>query len=410
VSGTPESLFSAVVLSPQGHVATRRIEAATRAQARAMAGAAGCTVIECEPLETSTPSWRLRWLTRFKSTSPATLDTLAFSQDLATLVQAGVTVRDAVTALARKESSPAKQSVLIELGEAMSQGLSLSTALQRSAAFPELLVATVAASEQTGDLAAGLFRYAKHQQSLRTVRDRVIGASVYPLLLLAVGSLVVVLLLGIVVPRFSRLLDGQGRELPLLSKMLLAWGQFADAHPAVPAVMLVLLIGAALFIVAQLRNPQMRKRWLQIIPGVAAVAREFQHLQLYRTTAILTSGGIPLHRALDLSMDLLGPADRERLRLALARIREGVSLSAALSGCGLADAMAASMLSVAEKSGALSEMLDRIADSYERSLQRSIEIATRLIEPALMIVFGILIGGIVVLMYLPIFDLAASVS
>jgi general secretion pathway protein F len=85
-------------------------------------------------------------------------------------------------------------------------------------------------------------------------------------------------------------------------------------------------------------------------------------------------------------------------------------MSTALADSGLADAMATSMLAVAEKSGALSEMLDRIADSYERSLQRSIEIVTRLIEPVLMIVFGILIGGIVVLMYLPIFDLAASIS
>src|SRR5205814_784401 len=113
------------------------------------------------------------------------LDALTFSQDLATLVQAGVTVRDALLALARKENSPAKQAVLTALADAMSHGLSLSAALEQSDAFPQLLVATVAASEQTGDLAIGLFRYARHQQSLRAVRDRVIGASVYPLLLLA---------------------------------------------------------------------------------------------------------------------------------------------------------------------------------------------------------------------------------
>jgi general secretion pathway protein F len=409
MSEAPASVFNAVVLDRQGHVVTRAVEAASLAQARQLAGAPGFTVLECEPAA-SASSRRFGWLSRLAGTRRADIDTLAFSQDLATLIQAGVTVRDALLALARKEASPRKQAVLSELANAMSHGLSLSAALQQSGAFPDLLVATIAASEQTGDLAVGLMRYARHQQGLRIVRDKVVGASVYPMLLLAVGSLVVILLLGIVVPRFSRLLDSQGRELPPMSKLLLAWGQFADAHPALPVMMLAAFFTAALVIVSRMRDLQARKRWIQSIPGVAKVAREFQHLQLYRTTAILTSGGIPVHRALDLGADLLGPADRDRLALALSQIREGKSISAALSGAGLADAMATSMLAVAEKSGALSEMLDRIADSYDRSLQRNIDIVTRLIEPALMIVFGILIGGIVVLMYLPIFDLAASIS
>jgi general secretion pathway protein F len=407
MSETRATSFAAVVLDRQGRVSTRSIEAASIAQARQLAGAAG-TVLECEPIPQDSDIFGR--IQRLFFARRATVDTLSFAQDLATLVHAGVTVRDALLALARKDASPPRRGILVELADAMTHGLSLSAALERSGVFPELLVATVAASEQTGDLAIGLFRYAKHQQSLRTVRDRVVGASVYPMLLLVVGSLVVALLLGVVVPRFSRLLDAQGRELPLLSNILLGWGQFADAHPSLPALMLAAFAGTALFVVAQLKGPQARKRWAQMMPGVAKVAREFQHLQLYRTAAILTSGGIPIHKALDLGADLLGPADRERLRTALARIREGSAMSTALADSGLADAMATSMLAVAEKSGALSEMLDRIADSYERSLQRSIEIVTRLIEPVLMIVFGILIGGIVVLMYLPIFDLAASIS
>ena len=140
------------------------------------------------------------------------------------------------------------------------------------------------------------------------------------------------------------------------------------------------------------------------------VVREFQHLQMYRTTAILTSRGITIHKALLFSMDLLAPADRDRLRAGLLQMHEGVAISAALSSCGLSYIVATSMLAVAERSGALPEMLDRIADFYERSLQRNIDIASRLIEPLLMIIFGFVIGGIVVLMYLPIFDLASSIS
>jgi general secretion pathway protein F len=400
--------FSTVVLDPQGRIATRRVDAASLDQARHLAARDGCTVLECTPLDPGSASGSLvaAWLRR----DAATLDTVAFSQDLATLMEAGVTVKEGVSALARRETSAQRRQTFNDLNDGIAQGLSLSAAMERSRAFPQLLVATVAASEQTGDLSTGLSRYARHQQSLRGVRDKVIGACVYPLLLLAVGAAVVLLLLGVVVPRFSRLVDGTGRELPLLSQWLMAWGQFADAHPAAPMVLLGSFALAVVLLVSQWRSDEARKRWLARIPGVAGVVREFQHLQMYRTTAILTSRGIPIHKALGFSTDLLGPADRQRLQAGLLQMQQGAAISTALAGCGLSDVIATSMLGVAERSGALPEMLDRIADFYERSLQRNIDIVSRLIEPLLMIVFGFVIGGIVVLMYLPIFDLASSVS
>jgi general secretion pathway protein F len=408
MSGSTRAAFATVVLDAQGRVTTHRIEATSVEHAQQIAAGQGHTVLECTA--SGPENARSGFLSRFKWVESAAVDTVSFSQDLATLMEAGVTVKEAVEALARKETSVARGQVLSRLNDAMSEGLSFSAALDQSKAFPALLVATVAASEQTGDLATGLSRYARHQQSLRTVRDRVIGACVYPLLLLAVGSAVVLMLLGVVVPRFSRLIDSHGRELPLLSKLLMAWGQFADANPAVPVALLAGFAAAMVLAVMQWRNADSRKRWLARIPGVAKVVREFQHLQMYRTTAILTSRGITIHRALVFSLDLLGPADRERLRAGLVQMHEGVTISSALSGCGLSDVVATSMLNVAERSGALPEMLDRIADFYERSLQRNIDIVTRLIEPLLMIIFGFVIGGIVVLMYLPIFDLASSIS
>ena len=408
MTASTKAAFTTVVLDPQGRVATQRIEATSVEQARQIAGSQGHTVLECTAQDVRDGT--AGFLARFRLGEPATVDTVAFSQDLATMMEAGVTVKEAVDALARKEASSARRQVLSRLNDSMSEGLSFSAALEQSNAFPALLVATVAASEQTGDLATGLSRYAKHQQSLRTVRDRVIGACVYPLLLLAVGSAVVLLLLGVVVPRFSTLIDSHGRELPALSKLLMAWGQFAGAHPMVPLAMLAAFAAAAVMLVSQLHNADNRKKWLARIPGAAKVVREFQHLQMYRTTAILTSRGITIHKALLFSMDLLAPADRDRLRAGLLQMHEGVAISAALSSCGLSDVVATSMLAVAERSGALPEMLDRIADFYERSLQRNIDIASRLIEPLLMIIFGFVIGGIVVLMYLPIFDLASSIS
>lgn len=406
MSSSPDIAFATVVLDPRGQVVRETILASNQDHARQIASSRGLTVLSCTDEAAGSRSGA-RWFSRGTGSG---IDVVTFAQDLATLMDAGLTVKESVATLARKETSPLRRQTLTRLNDAMNEGLRFSAALSRVEGFPPLLKATIAASEETGDLSVGLSRYARHQQSLRTVRDKVIGASVYPLLLLAVGSVVVLVLLGVVVPRFSRLIEANGRELPVLSQGLMAWGRYADAHPWAPIAMLALVVAGALLLASQWRSPDTRRRLLARIPGVGGVVREFQHLQMYRTAAILTARGIPIHKALLLTGDLLGPADRERLERGVAQMREGAGISAALASCGLSDVVAESMLAVAERSGALSEMLDRIADYYERSLQRNIDITTRLVEPLLMIVFGAVIGGIVVLMYLPIFDLASSVG
>ena len=182
--------FNAIVMDSVGRIAMHRVEAADLAQARLLAGPLGQTVLQCEAVETHLAARGGR-AGRGLFTNASEIDTVSFSQDMATLMDAGVTVKEALHALARRERVPFRRQILDQLNTGVSEGLSLSTALERSQAFPDLLVATVAASEQTGDLAVGLSRFARHQQSLRTVRDRVVGACVYPLLLLTVGALVV---------------------------------------------------------------------------------------------------------------------------------------------------------------------------------------------------------------------------
>lgn len=402
--------YRVVAIDMQGRLQSSQVEAPSVEDARAIANGKGQTVIECDlsaaPRASAVKLWQL-----LARTKPATaMDNVAFSQDLATLMDAGVTVKEAIHALSQKERSASRRQILAQLDKAVSEGLSFSAAMQRTGAFPDLLLATVAASEQTGDLATGLQRYARHQQSLRTVRDRVIGASVYPLLLLVVGSVVIAMLLGVVVPRFAILIDVNGRQLPFLSQLLMSWGRFVGEHSSAAVTFFALMALGIVVPLIKLKDPDTRKRWLERIPGFSKLAREFQHLQMYRTTAILTSRGITIHKALLYSMELLSPSDQPRLRAALDAMREGIDISSALSNSGLSDIVATSMLNVAERTGSLPEMLDRIADFYERSLQRDIDIVSRLIEPVMMIIFGILIGGIVILMYLPIFDLAASIS
>lgn len=401
--------YHIVAIDLQGQVSNRRVEAATAEQASQQATDDGFSVLQCEPAGAVRGTFN-SFTQIHRGSSAKLIDTVVFSQDMATLMAAGLTVKEAIHALATQEAATSRRHVFNQLDSSVMQGLSFSTAMQKTQAFPDLLVATVAASEQTGDLAIGLSRYAQHQQSLRAVRDRVIGACVYPLLLLVVGSIVVTVLMGVVVPRFATLIDSTGRELPVLSKLLMSWGHFAGSHPIIPILLFLCMASIIVGLAASWKNAEFRKKWLSKIPGIAKVVREFQHLQMYRTLAILTARGITIHKALPYTMELLSPGDRARLTDALAQMREGVSISHALSTTGLSDVVATSMLNVAERTGALPEMLDRIADFYERTLQRNIDIVSRLIEPVLMIILGIVVGGIVILMYLPIFDLASSVS
>lgn len=403
------TVYNVSFIDAQGQLSLHKVVARNAEEASQEVVKLGATVLRCEADAVSPQN---QWLRRFTAVFRRShaIDMVVFSQDMATLMEAGVSVKEAIDAMHRKETSSSRLDVLGQINTSISQGLSFSAALRKTQAFPELLIATVAASEETGDLSTGLARYARHQHNLRAVQDKVVGACVYPLLLLTVGSIVIALLLGVVVPRFSTLIDSTGKELPLMSKMLMSWGRFVDAHEWLAPLFFLALFAALVGLFTKFRDAHTRKRWLSKIPGVARVVREFQQLQMYRTTAILTSRGIPIHKALGYSLEFLNPQDQLRLKASISAMREGVGVSNALEKAQLADSIAVSMLSVAERTGAMAEMLDRIADFYERSLQRNIDIVSRLIEPILMIIFGVIIGGIVVLMYLPIFDLASSIS
>jgi general secretion pathway protein F len=402
--------YEVVTRDSAGRIASRQVRAATAADALAQSTRGGFTVLSCEAAGESGAGFS--GLMRAKSATPSRsgLDTASFSQDFAALIDAGLSVTEALQTLGSKETAGARRELIDQVARAVSEGRNLSTAMQLTGAFPELLVATVEASERTGDLGKGLARYAAHQREMQALKDKLIGASVYPLVLLVVGGLVVMFLMGVVIPRFAGLLDGTRTQLPMLSAGLMAWGRLVADRPWMLALFFGGVFALGAWVVAHFRAHGVRSRWLQGLPYIAGVIREFQHLQLYRTLSILVSRGIVIHRAMEHGAKLLGDADRERLERAIVLMREGLSMSAALSGAGLSDPVATSMLKVAERTGSMSEMLERIAQFYERRLQRSIDVATRVIEPALMIVIGTVIGAIVVLMYLPIFDLASTLS
>lgn len=398
--------FELVVRTAAGNVQTLELSAVDAAAAQAQAVREGLQVLGCRPCGTSART------SQRKSRAVRTgLDVGHFSYELASLMAAGLSVIEALNTLAAKETVAARRSALLDVVQGVSEGLPLSAALDRHAGrFPTLLIATVSASEQTGDLSTSLRRYAEHQQTIKALRDKVVGSAVYPMLLLAVGGLVIAFLITVVVPKFAVLIESTRRELPWSSRMLMTWGHFAAQHAwEVGLAVVALLVVLASTVQNILRNGA-KAAWMDKIPMVGPTVRKFRHAQLYRTTGMLVRGGIAAPRALQLGASLLGDSDRERLRQAVQWIQEGRSLSDALQLAQLADPVAASMLAVAERTGALADILERIAQFHESRLQRSVDLTSRLFEPLLMVVIGLVVGAIIVLMYLPIFDLASSLQ
>jgi general secretion pathway protein F len=399
------SNFELVVRDAAG-VSTLTMEAADAPTARLKAAGLGLDVLACHAR-----AGRPGQASGGRPVSARQMDIASLSYELSSLMSAGLSVMDSLRTLARKERNAGRRAILMDVVAGVDEGLPLSAALARhEGRFPPLLVATVSASEQTGDLGTALRRYADHQQSVKALRDKVVGATIYPLLLLSVGFVVVLFLLGVVVPKFAVLIESSHAQLPWTSQLMMSWGRLVAAHFGVVGLCSLAALTGLAFGARQVFRTGARARWIESTPFVGTTIRQFRHAQLYRTTGMLVQGGIPAPRAFGLSTSLLGDADQERLRKAIALLREGRSISGALDDAGLADPVAASMLTVAERTGALPEILERIAQFHEAALQRSVELTSRLFEPILMVGIGLVIGSIIVLMYLPIFDLASSLQ
>jgi general secretion pathway protein F len=292
----------------------------------------------------------------------------------------------------------------------MREGRPFSAALAAQGAFPPLYAATVRAAENTGDLSPALARYVGYQNQVDTVKKKVLSASIYPMLLIGVGTLVIGFLLGYVVPRFASVYADAGRDLPWMSKMLLAWGEAVEAHGGLivlGALGLITSVGVALAQPAT-RAALTRVAWRT--PAIGEHLRTFELARFYRSLGMLLTGGIPIVSALGMVSGLLSAHLRSGAATAMEAIRRGETISSAFNRGELTTPVAARLLRVGEKSGRMGEMMERIAIFHDEEMARWVDWFTRLFEPLLMVFIGLTIGLIVVLLYMPIFDLAGSIQ
>jgi general secretion pathway protein F len=336
---------------------------------------------------------------------------LLFSQELLALLSAGLNLTEALSALHSKERQAATRAVLGELLQALREGRNFSDVLAAAPRhFSEVYVATVRASERTGDLPQALARYIAYQLQFDTLRKKLVSAAIYPSMLLVVGGLVTLFLLGYVVPRFAAVYESSGREMPWLSMVLLDVGKLIHNHGQLALVALLGLLAAAAWGASRATGRAWVLAQVLRLPWLATRADEFRLARFYRAVSLLLSAGIALPRAMGMVTGLLGAHQQAQLAQARAAVEQGQSLSAALVGAALASPVAESLVKVGERSGQMADMLERAARFADDDFARWVDWASRLLEPILMTVIGLVIGTVVVLMYLPIFELAGSLQ
>lgn len=390
--------------APEG-VFTLALDAASFDDARGQARARGIDIVSIRQ--------RGHWKGQRRRKEPP-FDILLFSHELRSLLDAGLSLIEGLVALSRKERNDTRRKVIDVLIRHLREGKAFSVALREfPAIFPPLYIALAAASEQTGHLGASLGRFIEYRTQMDQARKRVVSALIYPSFLLATGFLVIAFLMGYVVPRFSHIYEDMGRDLPLMSRLLMQWGQLIDAWGLEILLALVLVIVAIVWSVQQAVHRQSALHKVLAWPMLRGVRQRFRIYALarfFRTLGLLQREGIPIVGALGLARDLLDEDGRVGVDHVVLDVRAGVALSEALEKRDLAPPVASELLKVGERAGDVGEKMLRIADFYDEEIQRWSEWFLKLFEPLLMLTMGLFIAFVVVLLYLPIFELAGGIS
>lgn len=334
-----------------------------------------------------------------------------FCQELAVLLDAGIPLYEALQTLKEKEGDAAVASVLARLCVALSEGQTLAQAMRvQPEAFTTLLVASIEAAQRTGQLTQALRQHAAYLAWVQGLRDKLVGAAIYPVILIGASLLVIGFLTVFVVPRFAEIYDGMGGELPWLSGLLLQLGRALGEHPMQALMGLVLLLALAVWAARLPATRQWVGARLWQAPVVGERLRLIELASLYRTLGLLLQAGVPVVSALGSSAELMGAVLRPALDRARQRVAEGQRLSEALQAEQLVTPVSVRMVRVGEQTGELGPMLERAAHFYDEELARFTDWVGKVVNPVLMLVMGVVIGGIVVLMYLPIFQVAEQIQ
>jgi type IV pilus assembly protein PilC len=337
---------------------------------------------------------------------------LVFNQELATLLKAGMPLVQSLDILRTRLTNALLKAVLDDVHEKVRAGTALSDAFQaHGELFPSVYTASLLAGERAGNLDAVLRRYVAYAKIVDTVRKKTISALVYPVILVTLAVVLVGIIVLKVVPTFSEFYGSFGAELPLSTRVIVAISDFVRGQ----FLLLAAGIAGTIFaFYAWIRQPEQRIRFDRMvlkIPAVGASMHKFATSQLARTLATLLGGGIPLVNALEIAARSTGNRHmRRQMTVVAQKVREGQSFAASLLEGNVVPDVGIKMIEVGESTGALQEMLNSLADFYDEEIDTEVGRFVTVIEPALLIIMGLVIAIIVLSLYLPLFNLTAVIG
>ena len=347
---------------------------------------------------------------RKRRVDPALL--LVFAQELAALLKAGLPLFQSLDVMLERQRNPLLRQSLASVREKVKSGTALSDAFrQEGDLYPPIFSASLVAGERSGNLDQVLRRFSAHLRLNLSLKKKAISASVYPIVLLTMMVGLVAILVVYVIPQFRSFYEGLGAELPLATRMLLAFATTVRAN----LLWIVLGVGfLAISAVSWLRREGAGvavDRALLRLPYFGGLMRMYATSQLMRTLSTLLAGGLPLLNALEVAAASIGNrAMAQAVATATGRIREGASLTTALESTGMLEALPLEMVKVGEQTGALGDMLNAVADFYDEDLDTQIATVLSLVEPVLLVLMAFVVAAMLLAFYLPMFQAISAVQ
>jgi type IV pilus assembly protein PilC len=331
---------------------------------------------------------------------------IIFNEQFLTLVRAGLPILGSLEMLAKQQKNPNFAAQLQNVAARVRTGESISSAFEAQGGFPIIYTTTLLAGERSGNLEEVLSRFLSFQRISLSFRKKLLASLVYPALLMGMVVLLFVFLITFVVPQFAKLYDSMGTKLPGITLALLSVGTGAQHYaiyviPAIAAIVYGIMrwssteAGASRIDAVRVRMPVFGAIWLK-----------YQVALFSRTLSTLLTGGLPLVPSLETSARSISSKSIARaVFTSVGRVREGKGLSDSLKQTGIFPELSTEMIEVGESTGALPQMLNSVAEFFEEDVQNGLTAALSLIEPAILIIMGIVVVTILIALYLPIFSL-----
>ncbi|WP_341502603.1 type II secretion system F family protein [Gallaecimonas sp. GXIMD4217] len=322
---------------------------------------------------------------------------LAFTQDLAALLHAGIAIDRALEIMSQVGHDQALTALILEVREGVQKGQALSVVLaEQSKAFSPFYLNMIQAAETAGSLAQGLEDLAYYLERSQQLREKTLSALIYPAILLLVSALSLLIILTYVVPQFQQLFEDMGKALPLATQVVIT---LADGLKSYGLWLLLALVLLAIWFQRLLADPERRAgwdAWVLKLPLAGALVQKVEMARFSRSLGTLMKGGVPLLSALAIAKDtLVNRVMSQAIEVTAAGIKEGKRLAEPLLATGLFPPLAMQMIQVGEETGQLEQMLLKVANVYDREVETAIQRLLAVLEPVLIVGLGLLIAGII---------------